>query len=107
MGRKQELDNCITITKKELLVDHYKNAEKNYLYELVQQNIFKLVESDLIKYIKALEWSLNQFHTERMRNINILIKHLWTEIYTGDGIDYIQIRTSSDDKPLQFNSCKN
>jgi len=101
------LDNFIISTKKELTVNHYKNAEKNYLHELVQQKILKCVENDLIKYIKALEWSLNQFHTEQIQNINNIIKHLWREIYTGNGIDYIQIRTSDDNKPIQTDSCKN
>jgi len=100
------LDNFISNTKKELAVDHYRNAEKNYLRALVDQNVLKRIENDLIKYTKALEWSLNQFHTEHMQNINAIIKNLWREIYTGSGIDYIQIKTS-DDKPVQTNSSKN
>lgn len=86
-------------------VDHYKNAEKNYLNELVQMEVLKRVENDLIKYTKALEWSLHQFHTEHMQSINSIIKTLWRDIYMGNDIDYIQIKTSDDNKQIQFDTC--
>lgn len=98
------MDNIIANITKELTVSHFKNAESKYLHEKVQLEILNRVEKDLTKYIKALEWALNRFHTDHMRSINNIIKKLWREIYMGNDIDYIQIKTSDDNKPLQTDS---
>lgn len=85
----------------------FQNAEKNYLHTKVKSEILNRVENDLSKYIKALEYSLNRFHAEHMLSINSIIKTLWRAIYTGNDIDYIQIKTSDDDKPIQTDSSNN
>lgn len=69
------------------------------MHEKVQLEILNRVEKDLIKYINALEYALNRFHTDHMQSINHIIKKLWREIYMGNDIDYIQIKTS-DNKPI-------
>jgi len=101
------LDNTIKHITVELTADQYKNAEDIYLHENVQLEILNRVERDLMKYNKALEWAMNRFHKERMQSINTIIKKLWRDIYTGNDIDYIQIRTSSDDKPIQIDTSNN
>ncbi|CAI6346339.1 unnamed protein product [Macrosiphum euphorbiae] len=106
LGRKQELDNIIRHITEELTAIHFKNAEDIYLHEKVQLEILNRVEKDLTKYNKALEWAMNRFHKERMQSINTIIKKLWRDIYTGNDIDYIQIKTSSDDKPIQTDTIK-
>ncbi|XP_029343905.1 DNA repair protein RAD50 isoform X3 [Acyrthosiphon pisum] len=106
LGRKQELDNIIRHITEELTAIHFKNAENIYLHEKVQLEILNRVEKDLTKYNKALEWAMNRFHKERMQSINTIIKKLWRDIYTGNDIDYIQIKTSSDDKPIQTDTIK-
>lgn len=93
------MDNIIATITKELTASNFKNAESKYLHEKVQLEILNRVEKDLTKYIKALECALNRFHTDHMRSINNIIKKLWREIYTGNDIDYIQIKTSDDNKP--------
>lgn len=84
-----------------MTASQFKNAEDLYLHEKVQLEILNCVEKDLMKYNKALEWAMNRFHTEHMQSINTIIKKLWRDIYTGNDIDYIQIRTSSDEKSIQ------
>uniref|UniRef100_A0A2S2NEI3 DNA repair protein RAD50 n=1 Tax=Schizaphis graminum TaxID=13262 RepID=A0A2S2NEI3_SCHGA len=106
LGRKQELENIIRQITEELTAIHFKNSEDIYLHEKVQLEILSRVEKDLMKYNKALEWAMNRFHKERMQSINTIIKKLWRDIYTGNDIDYIQIRTSSDDKPIQTDTLK-
>lgn len=86
------------------MVEHYRNAEKKFLHEQAKVEIFNRVESDLFKYIKALEWALNRFHTDHMQSINSIIQNLWRDIYTGNDIDYIQIKTSDDNKPISTDS---
>ncbi|KAE9545442.1 hypothetical protein AGLY_000985 [Aphis glycines] len=106
LGRKQELENIISQITEELTAIHFKNSEDIYLHGKVQLEILNRVEKDLIKYNKALEWAMNRFHKERMQSINTIIKKLWRDIYTGNDIDYIQIKTSSDDKPIQTDTSK-
>ncbi|KAL1131478.1 hypothetical protein AAG570_011095 [Ranatra chinensis] len=38
-----------------------------------------------------MEWSLMNFHQERMKNINDIIDDLWRQIYRGNDIDTIKI----------------
>jgi len=86
------------------MVSHYKNAEKNYLNELVKLEILTRIERDLFKYIKAIEIALSKFHEEHMQSINTIIKQLWRSIYTGNDIDYIQIKTNDSNKPLSMDA---
>lgn len=86
------------------MVSHYKNAEKNYLNELVKLEILTRIERDLFKYIKAIEIALSKFHEEHMQSINTIIKQLWRSIYTGNDIDYIQIKTNDGNKPLSMDA---
>ncbi|XP_050538182.1 DNA repair protein RAD50 [Daktulosphaira vitifoliae] len=96
-GKKEEIDNIIQKISTELNNSAYKNAESNYLDELVQFEVLKKVENDLNKYWRALEYSLQLFHKDRMLSINAIIKELWSSIYNGNDIDYIEIKTSDDD----------
>lgn len=86
------------------MVSHYKHAEKNYLNELVKLEVLIRVEKDLFKYIKAVEIALSEFHQEHMQNINTIIKQLWRSIYTGNDIDYIQIKTNDGTKPISMDA---
>lgn len=40
-----------------------------------------------------MDWSLMQYHKQRMIQVNSIIKDLWRQIYKGNDIDYIEIRT--------------
>lgn len=104
LGRKDELENVIISIKEELSALRYKNSDRNYLHKKVELEVLNRVEKDLTKYIKALEWALNRFHTDQMQSINTIIKNLWRDIYTGNDIDYIQIKTSDDNKPISTDS---
>ncbi|XP_025414138.1 DNA repair protein RAD50 [Sipha flava] len=105
-GRVDELYNVISSIRLDLSAIPYLNAEHKYLHKKVNLEILKRVESDLSKYAKALEWALNRFHTDHMQSINTIIKNLWRDIYTGNDIDYIQIKTSDDNKPISTDSSK-
>ncbi|XP_033607955.1 DNA repair protein RAD50 [Cryptotermes secundus] len=64
--------------------------------------------SDLNCYYQATEWAMLHFHKERMREINTIIRELWRQIYRGNDIDYIEIKTdvpehSTADKRRNYN----
>jgi DNA repair protein RAD50 len=60
----------------------------------VEERIVK----DLQIYYLALNQSVINFHKERMEEVNRIIRELWVSIYKGSDIDYIEIKTESDDK---------
>jgi DNA repair protein RAD50 len=49
-------------------------------------------------YYLALNQSVIVFHKERMEEVNRIIRELWVSIYKGSDIDYIEIKTESDEK---------
>ncbi|CRL00740.1 CLUMA_CG013996, isoform A [Clunio marinus] len=96
-GRISESLDRIAQAKKECNEPKYKNAKINYLKECYIQSTLKAMREDLLKYRKALEKSLMKFHGDKMKEINQRIRDLWNNIYKGNDIDYIEIKTDEDD----------
>lgn len=40
-----------------------------------------------------MDWVMIHFHKDRMRRINEVIRELWRNIYRGNDIDWIEIKT--------------
>ena len=87
----------------------HKNSKLNYQKAVFKIAVIKRIIDDLGKYRLALEWALMKFHTEKMEQINRIIRELWNSIYRGNDIDYIMIKTDEDtlknsaDKKRSFN----
>lgn len=113
IGQQSELRVQVKRFEKELNEPRYKNAVRNYTTALYQAEVLKQSIEDLNQYKQALEWSLLKYHSEHMEKINELIREFWRDIYRGNDIDYIQIRTdeSTSDKRKSYNyrvvQCKN
>lgn len=107
-GRLREQRAAILSLQEELRRPMYKNAEKEYLEKVVQKKVEEATVSDLNCYYQATEWAMFHFHKERMREINTIIRELWRQIYRGNDIDYIEIKTdvpehSTADKRRNYN----
>ncbi|XP_062536065.1 DNA repair protein RAD50 [Armigeres subalbatus] len=98
-GQIAELENQSKALKKELDRPEFKNAVKNYLKTYSESVVLKKIISDIIKYRNALEWALMKYHAEKMEQINRSIYSLWRDIYRGNDIDYIRIKTEDESKP--------
>lgn len=48
---------------------------------------------DLNKYYRALDRAITRFHSQKMQEINQIIKDLWIKTYKGGDIDKIEIRS--------------
>lgn len=106
IGQQSELRVQVKRIEKELLEPRYKDAIKNYQTALYAAEVLKQAISDLNQYKQALEWALLKYHAEHMERINELIREFWRDIYRGNDIDYIQIRTdeqASGDKRRSYN----
>lgn len=51
---------------------------------------------DIEKYYKALDRAVMNYHMIKMNEINKSIRQLWRQVYRGNDIDYIEIRSEED-----------
>lgn len=93
VGQMGELRSRVRVLRADLALPKYQDAVRLYLQSFYEALVLRRMAKDLGTYRQALEWSLMKFHTEKMEKINHLVKGLWHEIYRGNDIDYIQIRT--------------
>ena len=70
---------------------------------LWQLKTVEMAVGDLDRYHKALEKALLAFHTNKMSDINKVIKELWQRTYRGQDIDSIQIRADADGSARSYN----
>ncbi|XP_030385926.1 DNA repair protein RAD50 [Scaptodrosophila lebanonensis] len=93
LGQLGEINSQIEKLKLEIEEPKYKQSLKNYRKAHFELMVARHSIDDLAQHRDALEWALIQFHSEKMDNINRLIREYWRLIYRGNDIDYIQIRT--------------
>lgn len=96
-GQAKESEDRIASAFKEINEPRYKNANANFLKECYKEAVLKAMLDDLHKYRAALERSLMKFHGDKMSQINQTIRELWNNIYRGNDIDYIMIKTDEDE----------
>lgn len=97
IGKIGEVKNQIKKLENEINEPNYKNSLENYRRAYYEVDTSKQLIKDLGESRISLEWSLMQFHAEKMERINLLIREYWRLIYRGNDIDYIQIQTDEVD----------
>lgn len=93
LGQRGEIKHQIRKLETELSEPKYRDSLMNYKRNYYEVELTRKVVNDLGQHRVALEWALMQFHTEKMQEINRLIREYWRLIYRGNDIDYIQIQT--------------
>jgi len=58
--------------------------------------LLEICVTDIEKYHKALDKAIMNYHNMKMSEINKTIKQLWRQVYRGNDIDYIEIRSEED-----------
>lgn len=79
----------------ELNKSDFKNAYRKYIETYHELHLLELIIKDIKQYCSALDVALTKYHQEKMAQINQSIRGLWQEIYRGNDIDYIEIRTEA------------
>ncbi|XP_055616595.1 DNA repair protein RAD50 [Toxorhynchites rutilus septentrionalis] len=97
-GQISQLDDQVEGLRRELNKPELKNALRNYQKTYCESVVLKKIYSDILKYRNALDWALMQYHKEKMEQINRSIYSLWRDIYRGNDIDYICIKTEDESK---------
>jgi DNA repair protein RAD50 len=90
------LDGRIQTFKEELNLDNYKNALEKYLICASELRVLEVSVQDTEKYYKALDKAIMNYHSMKMSEINKTIKQLWRQVYRGNDIDFIEIRSEED-----------
>ncbi|PFH33508.1 RecF/RecN/SMC N terminal domain-containing protein [Besnoitia besnoiti] len=75
----------------------YKDVEEKYRSALVDAETEAMVTKDLDRYHRALDKALMKYHSMKMQEINATMKELWQTMYTGHDIDYIAIRSDTEE----------
>ncbi|KAI8436566.1 hypothetical protein MSG28_010093 [Choristoneura fumiferana] len=88
-AHKERLKQC----KQDLQEMEDQGIERNYRQKYNELIVARAVKKDVKDYSMALEKCLLEFHKEKMKNINLIVREMWRKIYRGNDIDYIEIKT--------------
>ncbi|KAK9503124.1 hypothetical protein O3M35_011757 [Rhynocoris fuscipes] len=95
-GSKRELEKTISTLQADLNLDRYKFADKNFRDKVIHIEVNKQAMKDLNVSFKALDAAMMQYHKQCMEHINTTIRELWRQIYSGNDIDTIEIKTEQE-----------
>lgn len=74
------------------------NAEEEYKLAVIKKCVTEKVIEDLAVYIRVVDESVVKFHAEKMEEINEVLAQLWEQVYRGNDIENIQIKSESVDE---------
>ncbi|KAG8439205.1 hypothetical protein GDO86_005431 [Hymenochirus boettgeri] len=97
LGRQKGFEDEIVRFKKELREPQYKDAEEKYREKMIVMRTTELAIKDLDIYYKTLDHAIMRFHSMKMEEINKIIRDLWRSTYRGQDIEYIEIRSDTDE----------
>ncbi|CAF1326608.1 unnamed protein product [Adineta steineri] len=97
-ARLATLDQQLIELEQELEQEHLKNAHERYLQHFVQQTVEEIASQDLERFYKVLDQTMMTYHTQKMNQLNKIIRDLWRTTYRGSDIDAIEIRSDADEE---------
>ncbi|XP_068959960.1 DNA repair protein RAD50 [Petaurus breviceps papuanus] len=97
LGRQKGYEEEILHFKRELREPQFSDAEEKYREMMIVMRTTELVNKDLDIYYKALDHAIMKFHSMKMEEINKIIRDLWRSTYRGQDIEYIEIRSDTDE----------
>jgi DNA repair protein RAD50 len=77
----------------------YANIEQRHREAVIKHESSAYAAKDLGRYHGALDKALMKFHSLKMAEINKSIREYWQKVYRGRDIDYIAIRSDTDESP--------
>uniref|UniRef100_A0AAF5PTU9 Rad50/SbcC-type AAA domain-containing protein n=1 Tax=Wuchereria bancrofti TaxID=6293 RepID=A0AAF5PTU9_WUCBA len=81
--------------EKILASSEYAEFKEEFKKEVVKKCVIKRVIEDLANYIRAVDESVVKFHAQKMEEINEVLSSLWEQVYHGNDIETIQIKSES------------
>jgi len=83
----------------ELASPLYAGVEQRHREAIIKHESAAYASKDLSRYHTALDKALMKFHSQKMSEINRTIRELWQRVYRGRDIDYIAVRSDTDEAP--------
>ena len=96
-GKQAEVERTVREMEAELGSTKLKDAAKRYREMTLSHGLRTKVAEDLNKYYIALDYAIMKYHREKMKVVNKIIRELWLQVYKGNDIDYIEIKTDDAD----------
>ena len=90
------LEGKMETINEELDSDNYKNAMEKWSICASDLRVLEISVIDIEKYYKALDKAVMSYHLMKMNEINKTIRALWRQVYRGNDIDYVEIRSEED-----------
>ena len=97
-GQQAEVERSVREVERELGNTKLRDASRRYREMEVSHGLRSKVAEDLNKYYIALDYAIMKYHNEKMKVVNKIIRELWLQVYRGNDIDYIEIKTDDGDK---------
>nr|CRZ24394.1 BMA-RAD-50, isoform b [Brugia malayi] len=93
--RGAKLRKRLATMEKFLASSEYAEFKAEFKKEVVKKCVIKRVIEDLANYIRAVDESVVKFHAQKMEEINEVLSSLWEQVYHGNDIETIQIKSES------------
>uniref|UniRef100_A0A0B7AG76 Zinc-hook domain-containing protein n=1 Tax=Arion vulgaris TaxID=1028688 RepID=A0A0B7AG76_9EUPU len=106
-GRQQGFRDLIKARQGDLDSDIYRNAHVLYTSKIIQNKTTEIVNKDLERYYGAMDKAIMMYHKSKMEEINIIMRELWKNTYTGNDIEAIEIQSEADDESTTVATIKN
>ncbi|KAG9296018.1 hypothetical protein G9A89_011870 [Geosiphon pyriformis] len=94
-GELLQMEQQINFIEKEFETD-YKDVKENCRRQLIIFKTLEMAVDDLVTYAKTLDSAIMKYHSMKMVEINKFIQDLWANIYQGNDIDRIEIRSEQE-----------
>lgn len=94
-GGQSRMRGVLAERRAKLAAPQFSDAHTVFRRCQIEHVLLRLAERDLATYARALDDALIGFHTERMRQINAIVRELWRECYGGNDIDHIRLCTDA------------
>ncbi|CAE7237912.1 RAD50 [Symbiodinium sp. CCMP2456] len=96
-GELVQTREAIRSLEVELASPLYAGVEQRHREATIRHESAALAAKDLGRYHSALDKALMKFHSLKMAEINKTIKELWQRVYRGRDIDYVAVRSDSEE----------
>lgn len=82
----------------------YRSVDLQYKQQKIMLEVYRATSADLETYHKSLDVSLQQFHHEKIEEINRILQEIWQATYKNQDIECIQIRSDASDSSSSSSS---
>lgn len=97
IGQVKQINEQIKSLKQELN-EEYKDIDDTYYGKWIELQTNLLISNDLVTYSKSVDKAIMEFHSIKMKEINKILRELWVATYKGTDIDYIAIKSDTNDQ---------